>query len=99
MPSKQETGNGENSNIPDGEGSVASTVPGGPMSVTRRGSDVSSVASTSIDQFNSQAITIKCHTGTFAKDIKIPGVEIKLESDEIALKWIEIIRSMMDFNV
>lgn len=66
--------------------------------VARRGSDVSSVASTA-DHFDSQAVVIQCQKGTMAGDLKLAGVEIKLESNNVALKWIEIIRSMMDFNM
>lgn len=83
-----------------GDDEPGSTSADRPKVVHRKGSDVSSInSSANIDHFDSQAIVIRCHKGTTVGDLKIDGVEIKLESNEVALKWIELIRSMLDFNM
>ena len=95
MPNIRHSGGGDD--VPPGGGSVA---PEKAKTVRRKGSDVSSVnSSANSDHFDSQAVVIRCRAGTMAGDLKISGVEIKLESNEVALKWIELIRSMMDFNM
>ena len=68
---------------------------GPPSVVSRKGSDVSSVASMS-EGFESQAISIRCKHDTTVGGTKLAGVEIKLETNDVAQKWISIIQSMMD---
>ncbi len=48
--------------------------------------------------FDATPIVIKCKPNTKAGNLVVPGVEIKLESIEVAHRWISAIRTLMDFN-
>jgi hypothetical protein len=63
-------------------------------------SDTSSQNSSNIQGvFEANTLVIKCKPNTRAGSLKVPGIEIKLESNEIAHRWLAVIRNYMDFNV
>ena len=82
------------------ETSVDGHLPHARPALNRLESDTSSQTSSSVQGvFEANTLVIKCKPNTRAGSLKVPGIEIKLESNDIAHRWLAVIRNYMDFNV